>query len=182
MFKEGTVQRTNGQFGGWSYVCDEIIKLRQRFCSLSSTAVKDGQQIKLTLSTSDTGIPAAALDLPTGVYLQDKITLTLDGAKKPAKTKKGKGAASDVKSLRMLTCDESACHTVFPVEQGDIAALRAGGRILVKFRQLSTGGGAGGAVQVLADREIEIAGLGFEEALNATITPGGQTETQPTGQ
>ena len=43
LFREGAITRLAGTRGAWSYDCDEVARLKQRFCSLrTSVKAADG--------------------------------------------------------------------------------------------------------------------------------------------
>ena len=75
VFKEGEVRRLEGHFRSWRIVCDEVVRLKQRFCSLSTIgADAAGRPVAgLIVSTSDEGRPAALIHLPHGVALSQGV-------------------------------------------------------------------------------------------------------------
>lgn len=158
LYREGEVRRRNEMHGRWSLDCDEIPRLTQRFCSLRTLVLEpDGDAVaRLTISTTDTGRPAALLDLPLSLDLHRLITITpatalvLDkpsralvddarrhvNAARGAKAKSRSGATTtDVLTavLRPDVCDRSFCYAVWPLTPSDIAALRAGAGLRIAF-------------------------------------------------
>ncbi|MCE4226449.1 hypothetical protein HCU64_22125 [Methylobacterium sp. C25] len=195
LFREGEVKRRNERFAGWSLDCDEVPRLGQRFCSLralardsAGTGVAD-----FVLSTDDRGKPAALVGLPLGLDLSRPVTIEaahplvvgqpsaslVSSAREIAKTGKkapvaAKGAVTtDILRfvLHPTLCDPTGCHVVLPLKPADIAALRAGAGLRMRFAASGRDGRGFAARSDLPPRPIEavIASDGFGQALEASV-------------
>ena len=127
MFRPGEVARSERDYGRWRIVCDEVLRLRQKFCSLSSSAY-DSQglaQAAILVSTADDGSPAAIITLPLGMALRKPVML---GA--------GKAKSSQASAGRLVTpafCAEDGCKIIWRLSAQDIAGLRNGADLRLSF-------------------------------------------------
>lgn len=194
LFRDGEVRRRNERFAAWSLDCDEIPRLGQRYCSLRSMA-RDATGLAIaefTLSTDENGKPAALIGLPFGIDLASPVAIEAAhsmvlgqpsaglaaSARTIAKSGKRTGAAKGAVATAILrftvrpaVCDRSGCQIVLALKPADIAALRAGTGLKIRF---TASGRDGRGFTVRSDapsRPIEgvIVSEGFGEALEASI-------------
>jgi invasion protein IalB len=146
VFKEGEVRRLEGHFRSWRVVCDEVIRLKQRFCSLSAMgADAAGRPVAgLIVSTSDEGRPAALIHLQHGVALNRGLEVLAgppagdaslkekvpDKEQRAAKPKEKAGAAL---KLAFPSCDAQGCMTLWNLTPAQIGALQAGNTLRIRF-------------------------------------------------
>ena len=137
VFKEGEVRRLEGRFRSWRIVCDEVVRLKQRFCSLSTIgADAAGLPVAgLIVSTSDEGRPAALIHLPHGVALSQGVEVVAGppagsaalrekapgGGKSAGKPRRSEAALK----LAFPSCDAQGCMTLWNSDAG--ANRRASG-------------------------------------------------------
>ncbi len=171
MFREGEVQRTQRPFGAWLLSCDEVPKLHQRYCSLS-TAVRDarGQTMAtLYVSTGDDGRPAALLQAPLGIALGQGASFAILPGNLAASAKAKPIAPRHVDFVR---CDAKACAAVWTLVPAEIAGLNGGGALSLKFRVL-TSLPPFGPVAPRPDAGMAVeasnSGAGFAEAIKASV-------------
>lgn len=182
-FAPGAIRRYSQRHGAWTLRCEEIARLKRRFCDMRAEGAGAGFTVSLTVTTSDAGEPAGLLRLPLGVALAAPITVAAQAqapasapttAKKPAR---GKAAAppgkDDATRLRILACEAAGCMTVWPVSRGQLAALAQGRPLVVAFQALKP-------VPVLASLDpwsqtvplqASISGEGFAAAVEASTKP-----------
>jgi len=171
VFKEGEVRRLRGAFKEWEAVCDEIPRLKQRFCSLFGQGKdKEGRvQLSIVVTTSDDGVPAAMLRLPLAVLRQQGVEVSAAPVAAANKGDKAKRPEAPTR-LRIVDCDAVACTTVLRLNPGFVAALSSGGALGVHFalprqEEAAAPGGAGAPQAV----DATISGSGFAEAITATL-------------
>jgi invasion protein IalB len=195
LFREGEVKRRNERFDAWSLDCDEVPRLGQRFCSLRALARDSaGRGIAdFVLSTDDRGKPAALVGLPLGLDLSSPVTIEAahplvlgqpsaslaSSAREIAKsgTKAPPAAKGAVTTdilrfvLKPALCDPTGCHAVLSLKPADIAALRAGAGLKMRFAASGLDGRGFAARGDAPPRPIEavIASDGFGKALEASI-------------
>ena len=166
MFRAGEVARLQRDFGSWRMVCDEVKKLRQRFCSLRSLAYdSNGKPVAgIVVSTADNGRPAALLTLPYGVSLTRPVAVFTE-------PKGGKGKAARI-DMRPVICADDGCKIVWPLTGADIAALRGGTDFHVVYAVTPALNDFPGPVLVQRNAlvvEGRVAGAGFDEAVLASL-------------
>ncbi|WP_238232900.1 invasion associated locus B family protein [Methylobacterium thuringiense] len=193
LFRDGEVKRRNERFANWSLDCDEIPRLGQRYCSLRALA-RDATGMGVadfTLSTDDRGKPAALIGLPFGVDLASPVTIEpalplvlgqpsaglAASTREIVKTGKKSAARGAVNTdilrfaLRPAFCDSNGCHVALALKPADIAALRAGAGVRIRFAASGRDGRGFVAHGDLPIRSIEavITSEGFGQALEASI-------------
>lgn len=171
LFREGETRRMRARYGRWTVVCDEIMRLNSRYCSLS-TAVTDASGAavaRLDVSTDEAGRPAGLLLLPHGTLLDRPTTL------RPVRPE---GTAARV--LRVARCDAADCAAVWALAASDVAALRRAGLVLAY--RLSARPDLPGAWLGPGDIRA-VTGLvpaeGFAEAVAASLRAGPLVEAAP---
>lgn len=170
LFRDGETRRMRARYGGWTAVCDEIIRLHSRYCSLSA-AVSDaagGVVARLDVSTDDAGRPAALLHLPLGTLFDRPVTL------RPARA--GRGPAP--RPLRATRCDAADCAAVWELDAADFDALKRDGFALTYRRaaRLDVPGAWLKASDVETVTGTTPAG-GFADAVAASLRAGPLAET-----
>ncbi|HXW19732.1 MAG TPA: invasion associated locus B family protein [Roseiarcus sp.] len=169
IYRDGQVRRTGATVGSWSVVCDEVVRLRQRFCSLEALGrdAAGAARVGLTISTADDGKPAALLRLPFGVLLDDGVEVSISpGAPAP------KGRAQPVDPpmrLQVVTCDAKACLTAWGLTASQLAALNGAGAIKFRYRAISAGRLGMNLAPSAAPVEAVVSCRGFAEAVQATL-------------
>lgn len=174
LFRDGETRRMRARYGDWTAVCDEIIRLRSRYCSLSAP-VSDAAGVvvaRLDVSTDDAGRPAALLHLPLGALLDRPVTLG------PAHASRGPGPAP--RALRATRCDAADCAAVWELDAADFDALKRDGFTLTYRRSARLD--VPGAWLKAADVET-VTGLitasGFVDAVAASLRAGPLAEAEP---
>jgi invasion protein IalB len=182
-FAPGAIRRYSQRHGVWTLRCEEIARLRRRFCDMRADGQGAGFTVSLTVTTSDTGEPAGLLRLPLGVALAAPVTVAVQAesaapapttAKKPARGKTAAPAPKDEATrLRILACEAAGCMTVWPVSRGQLAALAQGRPLVVAFQALKP-------IPVIASLDpwsqtvalqATIPGEGFAAAVEASTKP-----------
>ena len=166
MFRAGEVTRIERDFAGWRMVCDEVKKLRQRFCSLRSLAfdARGKAVASIVVSTGDNGRPAALITLPLGITLGKKVLMTSAGIK---------GRAAPVKlDFNPLLCTTEGCKIIWSLTPADIDALRGGANFHLAFAATPALHDFPGPVLVQWNARVvagRIAGAGFDAAIAASV-------------
>jgi invasion protein IalB len=169
IYRDGQVRRSGATFGPWSVVCDEVVRLRQRFCSLETLGrdAAGAARVGLTVSTADDGKPAALLRLPFGVLLRDGVEVSVSPGAPPPK---GRAQPIDPPMrLQVVTCDSKACLTAWSLTASQLAALNGAGAIKFRFRALAADRLGMNLAQSAAPVEATISCLGFADAVQATL-------------
>ena len=196
LYREGAVRRLTGTFGPWTLVCDEVTRLKQRVCSLRTTAhAASGAAVaNLTFSTGEDGRAAAlmriAADWVPGTWVE--IVPQLQPAAGPpappsastdARTSSAKSATKAPEALkskppfmklRPVGCDGRHCTLIWSLPPAQIEALNTGVGLVVRYQRSAEGvavarsAGHGGPVHVAG----AIAAQGFSQAISAAIHTG----------
>lgn len=170
VFKEGAVRRIEASFQNWRVVCDEVTAERRRFCSLFGAGQTEGKMVgDIVVTTTREGQPAAMLHLPYGVSLRSGLTVAAASGGAIAGSRREK--TSRVTKLAFVTCDAQGCMTLWPLTTVQLNALITGGMLIVRFKSMTVANMAGPTPILIgaADREMVISGLGFSEAVSASI-------------
>ncbi len=119
LYRDGEIKRFNQSFQNWDMVCDEIIRQKRRFCSLSTfgTDASGRRVAHLTVSTSDEGKPAAMLRLPFGTVFEKNVEIHI--IRHPEKNTQ----KPEIIKLVVPYCDAQGCLTVFGLKPSHIDAL-----------------------------------------------------------
>ncbi len=168
LFKEGEVRRVTAQYNNWQVVCDEIIRQKKRFCSLSSIG-KDANgknSISIIVSTSDDGSPAALIRLPFGISLRDGVELITPKAKNIK--------LQNTTKLIVPHCDAQGCMTILSLKPPQIEALNRGDALHVQFSMVQSPNiwreGSINHRTIVVDAVID--GTGFKQAIEGSMTMG----------
>jgi invasion protein IalB len=181
LYRDGEVLRTEGHYGpagakGWSLVCDEIPRLKQRYCNIITSAggiggVAGSGAVSLILSSSDDGHPAALMYLPLGIKLADGVTISVvmpDGA--PHRGNKASALAGAKMKLAIVTCDRRVCSTLWNLTREQLAALNSGGKIKIGYSwSFSQSSWSGISSVASAPVEAVVDGAGFADAVSASL-------------
>jgi hypothetical protein len=190
IYRDGEVTRFASVNGDWRIVCDEVKRLRHRFCSLRSLIIgADGAVVaSITVSTGQDGRPAGLINMYE-VYARGGLVISVPNAETmpaaqtpmtqaPMKTTpkgKSKTAASVPTAETRLTpvkCAQGACTLVWTLKPEQIAALNGGlglqliakpSQDLASTAPLQT---AGPAIS-----KLFISGHGFKDAVEVSVRP-----------
>ncbi len=186
VFKEGEVRRLEGRFRSWRIVCDEVVRLKQRFCSLSTIgADAAGRPVAgLIVSTSDEGRPAALIHLPHGVALSQGVEVVAGppagsaalrekapgGGKSAGKPRRSEAALK----LAFPSCDAQGCMTLWNLTPAQIGALQAGGTLRIRYSMLPARSFwlTPRAARPPSPMGIVVDGAGFADAIRASASNG----------
>jgi invasion protein IalB len=137
ILRDGEVTRTTGNFGAWTLVCDEVPRLRQRFCSLSTELRDTGGQIVATLivSTGDDGRPAALLRAPFGVSIGSGLLFMIEPPTSAGASKTAEGTS---RRLEFVRCEQDACLAVWSLTAKEIIGLTAGGALRLRCKHIQS--------------------------------------------
>lgn len=174
LFRDGEVRHLHGVFKEWQSACDEVPRLKQRFCSLYGKGrdYEGRVLIGIVVTTSDEGKPAALLEMPLGVRLSSDVEVSIGGSGLLKKTK-GLSKAETLTRLRIVRCDAHFCMTLWRLTPPQIAALSGHGALQIFFKvprarfDWNTLSLPGEDQMVKAS----IASDGFRETLRATQEP-----------
>lgn len=182
LFREGAIKRFSGTHEAWSYVCDEVAKMKKRFCSLR-TAVKDGTGrvvAALTVSTGEDGRPAALLKMAAASFNEAgvEVTAAADGAAagKGGGTggTKAKAKPAAATKLYPAACASEVCQMVWTLPADQIAALSTGAGLQLRFAAPRPGvSSLAGALKGTLPQPVVVAvpGKGFAAAVDASVKP-----------
>ena len=181
LFRDGAIKRFIGTRDAWSYVCDEVAKMKKRFCSLRTKLVgADGKVVAaLTISTGEDGRPAALLRMGAASFNETGIDVSANAAQPagPGKTAdKNKAGIKEkppaITRLYPAACEAEICQMIWTLPQDHIAALNAGAGLRLRFTAPAAG------VSQLASAlsanksklvDVVIQGRGFAAALEASL-------------
>src|SRR5271169_3875448 len=150
IYRDGEVRRMSATSGSWSVICDDVVRLRQRFCSL------------VTLGRDATGAAR--------VVLLDGIEVIVSPATTSRPAPKGRAQpAEPAMRLQVVTCDKTACLTAWSLTPSQLAALNRAGTIKFRYRALVADRLGMDIAQSGAPVEATVECLGFAEAVQATL-------------
>jgi hypothetical protein len=177
LFREGAVRRFSGQAAAWTYVCDEVPQLKQRFCSLRSM-IKDntGAAIaRITVSTGENGRPAALLEMAQSELTETGIEITLRPVA-PKADPKGAAKAKAAVPYRVFSaaCAKGTCQLIWTLPPDHVAALNSGSGLKIRYQR--PGAAASSLAAALkpgapATNEAIIDATGFAAAVDASVKP-----------
>jgi invasion protein IalB len=188
IFREGEVQRVSADFQSWRVVCDVVERLNQRFCSLFGAGKdQDGRTVvRVVVTTSDDGQPAALLHLPVSVGVGSPVEITAVPApaqsqpeekaketKSKAASKKDNKKSEQPQRLVVVSCDSKSCMTLWKLSSEQIRTLNAVGALHVRFSFMTVPAAGPGGKTSLVPVEAAINGVGFAEAVNASMAKDG---------
>jgi len=189
VFREGEVQRVSGDFQSWRVVCDVVARLNQRFCSLFGAGKDQGGRtvVKVVVTTSDDGQPAALLHLPVSVGVRSPVEITTVPApdqsqpKTKAKTaskaasKKGNKKSGQPQRLVVVSCDSKSCTTLWKLSPEQLGTLNTAGALHVHFAMMTVPAAGPGALAKMSSVPVDavIDGVGFADAVNASMAKDG---------
>lgn len=141
VYRDGEVKRFSSAHGNWIVVCDEISRLKQRFCSLR-TAIVDAAGTRvavMTVSTGQDGRPAALVDMAAthvrGGALEIAVpkltqavaqTTPKEKTATQSKSKTVAPAAASTTRLRPVSCDAGKCSLIWTLKPEQLQALNDG--------------------------------------------------------
>lgn len=182
LFRDGAITRFSGTHDNWNYVCDEVAKMKKRFCSLRST-LKDSQGrivAALTISTGEDGRPAALLRMAANEFDETGIeiaALAPPAAAKPTGNKDGaksKPKPPAATKLYPAACAADICQMVWTLPVDHIEALNAGSGLRMRyFRSMPRQSSLATALKSAPPAAIEvlIPAAGFSAAVDASTKP-----------
>ena len=151
LFRDGAIKRFSGTHEAWTYVCDEVAKMKKRFCSLRSHVIgPDGRVVAaLTISTGEDGRPAALLAMAgssfneTGIEVSAKVepTLAQHANKQQLSVDSAKPNKSKLAAMRLYpaACQENICQMIWTLPQEHIRALSSGVGLRLRFTPATAG-------------------------------------------
>jgi invasion protein IalB len=178
IFREGEVRRLDARFQNWRVLCDEVPRLRQRFCSLfGEVRDRGGRAVaEIIVTTSEDGRPAAVLRLPYGTALRQGVQISPMQPTTQAQAKgKAPGAPSQDVKLVLVDCSGRGCMTLWPLSRSEIGALNAGGNLRVRFSTIQPAANLWSIERLepfFVPVEAVIAGAGFADGVKASLVPG----------
>lgn len=106
----GEVRRTIQPFGGWTLICDENTRRRDKVCNVSQVLVDAGGQQVFSWSLAATrgGAPVMILRAPSQL-----VRLQL-------------GAAGKMRDVPLTSCNDAICLGLLPVDREIADAIRRG--------------------------------------------------------
>jgi invasion protein IalB len=184
IYRDGEVQRFSTTYGEWTIVCDEVTRLRQRFCSLR-TAIVDSEgrsRAQLTVSTGQDGRPAALVrmlaTLVRGGSLEISVSSAAPVVPTPLKTS-GAGKSKPAPpapstQLRPVTCDADICAMIWTLKPEQIAALNDGSGLVLLATSAATSAAASLGVALMAPNNgaavrLTVRAEGFAQAVSRSV-------------
>jgi invasion protein IalB len=185
IFRDGEVRRFSETHGAWTVVCDEIARLKQRFCSLRSPILRgDGQTAALlTISTGQDGRPAALLRIAADLVAAGHVEIspvaelaisTPSGGPAPPSAKQ-KSKPPAVVRIKPVSCDKGVCTVIWTLNGDQIGALNSprGLRLMAtpaaELSSLATL--APTKPKVAKTTELLVAARGFTDAVGTSMRP-----------
>ena len=191
LFRDGAVKRFSGTHEAWSYVCDEVTKMKQRFCSLRTKITDNEGRIvaALTVSTGDDGRPAGLLRIGTTSFDETGVEILAvnealprvaassskaTSASPPKPTAKAKPSTPAITRLYPAACKVDTCEMVWTLTPEQIEALSSGSGLALRFRNATPGvSSLANALKASPRSAIQVAvsGRGFAAAVDASVKP-----------
>ncbi len=178
LFREGAIKRFSGTHEAWSFVCDEVAKMKKRFCSLRTTVKNEAGRVVagLTVSTGEDGRPAALLRMAAASFNEAGIEVSAAGAGKSGGVNgaKGKPKPPAVTKLYPAACRGDVCEMVWTLPADHIAALSAGAGLQLGYTTPTPGvSSLAGALKGTATQPVVVvvSGKGFAAAVDASVKP-----------
>jgi len=185
LFREGAIKRFSGTHDGWTYVCDEVAKMKKRFCSLRTTARDSTGKVvaALTVSTGEDGRPAALLRMAAASFNEAGIEVTgllgEAGGADPAPLKTGAKPVAKAKAplavkVHPASCKAEVCDLIWTLPADHIAALSGGAGLQLRYTTPAPGvPSLASALKAGANTTVVIVvpAKGFAAAVDASVKP-----------
>lgn len=166
IFKDGEVENRDFKFGEWYAKCQQIIRIKRRICNLLSSVADAGGKTagSVIIATTDAGIPAMMISVPTEVTQRKAISVDASHL--------GKVDGSVVKVefsqvVNPMICDNT-CKYMFPLDPKLVFILNAGEGIRVSTppkERVAKKTKKKPPVPVPETKVMTISGQGFSETL-----------------
>jgi invasion protein IalB len=186
IYRDGEVKRFSSVHGKWIVVCDEVMRLKQRFCSLRTTILDhEGKRVAaMTVSTGQDGRPAALVEMvaqhvrggtleiaiPAAIQAVPSATQGANSATQP-KQKIAPPVAASTMRLRPIGCDADRCSLIWTLQPEQIRALNDSGIKLT----VTAGADLSSLSSLKPNKRISISlGLsadGFRDAVATSLKP-----------
>jgi invasion protein IalB len=178
IYRDGEVKRFSSHHGDWTVVCDEVTRLKQRFCSLRTMIVHDGQSLAhVTVSTGQDGRPSAMVQMLAKLVGSGALEISVPAAAalvptppKPA-TKPKSAPSVALTRLRPVTCTAEACTLIWTLKPEQISALNDGRGLAL----LATAGTAPGLTLPEPSKPVgtrlTVSARGFADAVSRSVQP-----------
>ena len=136
LYRDGEVKRLSGAFGPWQVVCDEISRLKQRYCSLKTAILTDGGTVagRLDMSTGDDGQPVALMHLPLGLLVRSGVEVVFVDPAAPPKAARPATRPTPARHLNIVTCDGRECLALWTLAADEVQRLQQVTRLDVRYR------------------------------------------------
>jgi hypothetical protein len=190
IYREGEVKRFSETHGAWTVVCDEIARLKQRFCSLRSPIpLDDGRTAAvLTISTGQDGRPAAMLRMTADLVASGYVDVapaadTATNIAGPSSVGQKAGAAAAKQKAKLppsirvkpVSCDKGVCTLIWTLTGDQIGALNT----TRGLRLAATAAGELSSLATLSPEksklqkpvELMVVAHGFSEAVGTSMKP-----------
>jgi invasion protein IalB len=185
IYRDGEVRRFASVHGNWRVVCDEVTRLKKRFCSLRTSIVtKDGVAVaELTVSTGQDGRPAALLRISAPLVSGGRVEIAAptpvaktSPQKLPKATPAAQGqvkpAASPPTLLKAVSCDTQICTFIWTLRAEQIKALNDGNDLnLLAIAGPDLPDLASFAPQKPRTLTLQIPSTGFKDAVAVSLRP-----------
>ena len=160
IFRDGEVKRLTTHHATWTVVCDEIARLKQRFCSLRTPIRHANGELAalLTISTGQDGRPAALLKMAAALVAAGQVAITPTASPPAAPAQKPK--PQPTLRIKPVTCDKAECTIIWSLTADQIGALNTGAGL----RLVATPAAAKAT-------EFDIPSAGFADAVAVSMKP-----------
>ena len=176
LYRDGAINRFSGAHGRWTFVCDEVAKLKQRFCSLRSLirSASGDAVANLTISTGQDGRPAALLVLPADQVSRIGIEVLLNRPAAPQGNGLVKSKLQNPVRVYPAACTAELCQLIWSLPPAHIDALNTGSGLIVRYVPPPPSAPAPAAsLGAIPTKPIElpIPADGFAAAVAASLAP-----------
>ena len=171
----GRLDRLTTHHATWTVVCDEIARLKQRFCSLRTPIRHPNGELAalLTISTGQDGRPAALLKIAAALVAAGQVANTPTSIRPAAPAQNPKPLPTQ--RIKPVTCDMAVCTNIWSLTADQIGALNTGAGLHL----VATPAAAASSLVTLALTkqpaakaiEFDIPAAGFADAVAVSMKP-----------
>lgn len=175
IFRDGEVKRLTTHHATWTVVCDEIARLKQRFCSLRTPIQHANGALAavLTISNDQDDRPAALLKFAAALVAAGQVAITPTAIPPAASAQKPKPLPTQ--RIKPVTCDKAVCTIIWSLTADQIGALNTGAGLHL----VATPAAAASSLATLAPAkpptakaiEFDIPAAGFADAVAVSMKP-----------
>jgi invasion protein IalB len=166
LFKPEAIRRIEGEVGAWRYVCDEVIPLKRRICSLNTFLYDEngGAVGAFVVSTDERGRPAALVRLRPPLAISQGLQLR---ASYEVKNGAKRRTVAYADKIAVKLCDDKICTAFLYLRDEAVYALSIMQNIRIDYVSAQSGLASWrpGFESMYVKKTAYVKGDGFSQAL-----------------